>query len=43
MNTQGQAVCKHCSRAIVLLVDRWIHAATGNSACASGNTEAEPE
>lgn len=36
--------CKHCGRAIVLIVDRWVHAATGNSSCGDGKgNEAEPK
>ena len=41
--TQGQGICKNCSRAIILIVDRWVHAATGNSTCANGQTEADPK
>lgn len=40
---QGQGVCRNCGRAIVLIVDRWVHAATGNSPCAGGKGEAEPK
>jgi len=38
-----QGRCRHCGMPIILLIDRWIHAATGNSTCDNGQTEAEPK
>lgn len=38
-----KAICRNCGQAIVLLIDRWIHAATGNAGCANGQGEAEPK
>lgn len=42
MVIKGRGICRNCGRAIILLIDRWIHSGTGNSACENGQTEAEP-
>lgn len=38
-----KGVCRNCGMPIILLIDRWIHAATGNAPCSNGQGEAEPK